>query len=690
MRKLPLLIVVTSLSIYAAGVTVVFDPANPSSGPFPSDALTVADPAQKTGRRVNLPLPDCSIDRFGCILQPGLNQFDGFNLQPRIRVRFSAAVNPDTLRNGIYFVALENLSNDEFGLEKPSDVIPINEVVYDPATFTAFAKPDAFLDQHRRFALVVTTGVKDIAGDPVSPSSSYLACQNNAALPGCPQPPDIAKLTGARFLASSLAAATVFTTASATSWPERARNDLGATDPAFKPGPVVALASFPGAVWHQQTGTSPDSFNDTPLPFALLQGISRVAFGVYSSPNYLNAGGTIDMQPTAVPLPRAGRTEQIQFNVFLPAAPKPAGGYPVAIFGHGLGSDRFGSPGAIASSFAAAGYAVIGINAVGHGFGPRSSVIFSGSGGQMEVPAPGRGVPQAADGAIMPGDGCIIFAPLPVGARDCILQTVVDLMQLTRVLRSGVDLDGDGSVDLDPTRIAYAGHSLGAIYGSVFNAVEPSVPVAALIAGGGTSIAIVRTSPSFRPLITQYLASVSPSLLNSGNNFDDNWPLRYEPVRLNTVKGAIDLQEAFEKIDWLTSTGDSLNFAPHLGSSTLAGVPIKRVLWQYPIGDQTNPNPSETALVRAANMRESTRVYRADIARGMNPALPVNPHVFILDVFTPASLPVALAAQSQVVGFIASGGTLIPDPSPALRPLFGGKDLFEAPGFLTESLNFMK
>lgn len=690
MKKLTLALLAALTSLHAAGVTVVFDPANPSMGPFPSDALTVADPAQKTGRRVNLPAPDCSSDRLGCIVQPALNQFDGFNLQPRIRVRFSAAVNPDTLRGGIFFVALDNLSNDEFGLHKLSDVVPINEVVYDPATFTAYAKPDAFLDQHRRYALIVTDGVKDVAGDPVSAAPSYLACRSNAALPGCPRISDVVNLTGARFLSSVIAAATVFTTASATSWLERARDNLAATDPAFQPGPVVDLTSYSGAMWHQQTGSTPVSFTDTQLPFALLQGVSRVAFGTYSSPNYLNAGQTIAMPPTAAPLPPALRAEQIQFNVFLPAAPKPAGGYPVAIFGHGLGSDRFVSPGAIASSFAAAGWAVIAIDAVGHGLGPLSSVIFTAKGGQIEVPAPGRGVPPNASGGISPGDGCLILAPIPVGARDCILQTAVDLMQLMRVLRSGVDLDGDGSVDLDPGRIAYAGHSLGAQYGTVFSAVEPSISVSTLISGGGTTISAIRSSPGFRPLLNQYFGAVAPSLLNAGGTFDDNVPLRYEPVRVNAVKGAIELQETFERVEWLTSPGDPLNFATHLDSSTLAGVPIKRVLWQYPFGDLTASNPTETALVRAANMRESTRVYRADIARAMNPALPVNPHSFVLDISTMANRPVALAAQAQVVGFIASGGNAIPDPNASLRAIFGGKDLFEAPEFLTETLNFVK
>src|ERR1035438_1127832 len=37
--------------LYAAGVTVVFVPSDPASGPYPSDSLTVADSAQKTGAR---------------------------------------------------------------------------------------------------------------------------------------------------------------------------------------------------------------------------------------------------------------------------------------------------------------------------------------------------------------------------------------------------------------------------------------------------------------------------------------------------------------------------------------------------------------------------------------------------------------------------------------------------------------
>ena len=54
-------------------------------------------------------------------------------------------------------------------------------------------------------------------------------------------------------------------------------------------------------------------------------------------------------------------------------------------------------------------------------------------------------------------------------------QTVADLMQLVRVVQVGVDVNGDGSWDLDGDRIYYHGVSAGARIGTVFVALEPSV-----------------------------------------------------------------------------------------------------------------------------------------------------------------------------------------------------------------------
>ena len=80
-----------------AGVTVRFDPRSPEVGPFPTDFLSVPDAAQKTGLRVNLPLPDCQARPNDCAELALINQLDGFHLHPRLRVRFSGPINPDTV-----------------------------------------------------------------------------------------------------------------------------------------------------------------------------------------------------------------------------------------------------------------------------------------------------------------------------------------------------------------------------------------------------------------------------------------------------------------------------------------------------------------------------------------------------------------------------------------------------------------
>src|SRR5450432_1643241 len=63
------LLVFLLLEAAARSQTIVnFDPSNPNIGPFPTDYLTVADATQKTGLRVNLPLPDCGPQPTACQL----------------------------------------------------------------------------------------------------------------------------------------------------------------------------------------------------------------------------------------------------------------------------------------------------------------------------------------------------------------------------------------------------------------------------------------------------------------------------------------------------------------------------------------------------------------------------------------------------------------------------------------------
>ena len=64
---------------------------------FPSDRYTVPDPNQITGLRVALPKPGCSVHVSDCEDVDVINQLDGFNVQPRIVIPFSGAIDLATV-----------------------------------------------------------------------------------------------------------------------------------------------------------------------------------------------------------------------------------------------------------------------------------------------------------------------------------------------------------------------------------------------------------------------------------------------------------------------------------------------------------------------------------------------------------------------------------------------------------------
>src|SRR5262249_55642119 len=170
-----------------------------------------------------------------------------------------------------------------------------------------------------------------------------------------------------------------------------------------------------------------------------------------------------------------------------------------------------------------------------------------------------------------------------LSTRDCFRQTAVDLLQLVRAIQTGIDLDGDGSPDLDASHIYYAGQSLGAIYGTILNALEPNIRAAALNVGGGTITDIARWSPVSPGLPGDPLRLPNPPLLNQGDTWNEDYVLRDQPVKLIGVPGALDIQNFLETVEWLGTIGDPLAYAPHLKTSPLPGLAAKPVLFHVAI-----------------------------------------------------------------------------------------------------------
>ena len=213
-------------------------------------------------------------------------------------------------------------------------------------------------------------------------------------------------------------------------------------------------------------------------------------------------------------------------------------------------------------------------------------------------------------------------------------------------------------------------------YGSLFTALEPTVSAAALNVGGGDTITTARFSPSLRVLLSLYFYLRQPQILNEGFGFDEQIPLRYAGVGLITKDMAADIQEVLERLEWLETDGAPATFAPYWKWAPLDGMPYKRVILQLAYGDMTVPNPSNSVLVRAANLSENSSMYRHDYARAVVPSLPVNPHSFIAFFDGAYQQAISNAGVEQGLLFLLGTTEKVPDVNPLVRPFFG-RDLFE-------------
>ena len=671
------------LAAFAAGVEVL--------SVFPSDRFTVSDRAQNTSRRVNLAKPDCTLNVIRCQDIDVLNTLDGFNIQPRLSIAFSGPLDVSSVHSdSVFLVSLgSTLGRGSFG-----DKVGINQIVWDPQTNTLHAESDELLEQHTRYALIVTDRVRDAQGQPVQ--AGQFSHRNHGDGDDAVMGETVRRHGHARIVAASL-----FTTQTITTTLEKIRDQIKASHPAparFDVGfagerAVFALSSLASASFVRQVGTAP-AFQSSPLPLAALgvrPGVGTLAFGSYLSPNYLVPGEYIPQIGTRTGTPAAQGSNTIHFNLVLPGGTRPAAGWPVAIFGHGFTDSRFGGPFAVAASMAERGIATIAINVVGHGGGPLGTIVVTTtSGASVTVPAGGRGIDQNGDGVIDSTEGSAAAAPRTlIGSADALRQTTVDLMQLVRQIQVGIDVDGDGAADLDAGRIYYFGQSFGGMYGTIFLGIERDVHVGVPNVPGGGVIDIIRLSPGFRfAILTPAVAARGllnlPPLPNGTPQFNENSPLRDLPALINTVPGAMALQDYFEQSEWGSQLGNPVAYAPYLRKSPLKGNPVKSVIYQIAKGDQSVPNPTNTALLRAGDLAERTTYYRNDLAFALGSGVR-NPHTFLTNIGgSLLAAQNALQAQAQIAVFFASDGALTIDPD-------GGDPLFETPIVppLPEGLNFL-
>ena len=291
----------------------------------------------------------------------------------------------------------------------------------------------------------------------------------------------------------------------------------------------------------------------------------------------------------------------------IPNGTPPAGGWPVVVFGHGLGSSKESGI-AIAPQLAAAGFATVAIDFQAHG---SRAVLTSidpalGCAGKCS-----KTTTQACDGAMAcpVGESCINGASVPISptttqqcyapflssdlatTRDNIRQTVLDLQRLIKAVSAcgpsncpNADAANGGlPLSVDPAHIVYAGISLGGIIGSTTTSVAPELKASVLNVSGVGLVDILENTPNL-----QIRCTLVNSLIDAGILKGQKW----DPAN---PTGALCLTDAWKDPNtqpgyaqfrttarWVLDPADGANFTKKLAA--------KRFLLQEVVNDQVVPN----------------------------------------------------------------------------------------------------
>ncbi|MDP2342439.1 MAG: hypothetical protein Q8O67_15895 [Deltaproteobacteria bacterium] len=206
-------------------------------------------------------------------------------------------------------------------------------------------------------------------------------------------------------------------------------------------------------------------------------------------------------------------------------APRPAGGYPLVVFQHGVTRDRTDAI-AVADAFAAAGVVVVAIDLPLHGLTGDPAHVFAGLNPSIDARAAAfqsdffggerptertRDVDVVDNTTGLPGpDGTTDASGvhlLNLGdllrTRGLLGQAMGDLRTLALAAAS-IDVDGDGVGDVDASRRSFVGHSLGSMIGASVCALDDDdVFNACVLANPGAQLVrLLQGSPTFGPTLT--------------------------------------------------------------------------------------------------------------------------------------------------------------------------------------------
>jgi len=385
------------------------------------------------------------------------------------------------------------------------------------------------------------------------------------------------------------------------------------------------------------------------VPSFNLPGFSDIYAGALAIPYYLSKdkptsgywqtanGGAVTRYN---PLPAATAPLQIPVLMTVPNTKsghsKPANGWPVVVFQHGITQNR-SNLFALADALSFEGYAAVAIDLPLHGITDTSNPFYlKGLERTFDLDLVNNqtGLPPA-DGIIDASGSYFINLQSLLTTRDNVREAATDLRQLVASLPL-VDLNGDSKPDLDAGHIHFVGHSLGAITGATFLALEDGVSSATLGMGGGGVVKLLDGSATFGPRIAAGLAAAG--------------------IR----KGTPDYETYMAAAQTVVDSGDPINYAA--AAASLHPIHLIEVVGSAKsLPDQVVPNSVENAplsgtepLASAMGLKSVSRSTWDDKGVRAIVRFTEGDHSSILSPV--ASVAATAEMQGQMISFLNSEG----------------------------------
>jgi dienelactone hydrolase len=532
-------------------------------------------------------------------LRASLAEIDGFGVTSAVFFEIEGAIDPSSLPASPSASLVEDASAFLVDADPASPTafqrIPV-VARWDPVAQRVSLQPvdGRPLTPGRRYAAVLTSGVRAEGGGALLPSRAFETVRDASSRPSDPlaaeaydaYAPVLATLARQGISREQVAALAVFTVQTVGRDFEDARALVYAGS---APRPTIRRVVGAGPALDALLGTPEGDGIGGDAPGGVRHGhIAWVIDGTFPSRELASpapgvhgawqrdAGGALVVR----------RSAEVWFTLVLPQGVDLAD-VPVVVYQHGLGGQR-GDVFAVADALCAAGFAVAAIDIPYHGMRTTGA------------PDDRRHQYGASEGPDLYGDrvGQVVYTDYlgigdeagelvpfhPFYVRDVLRQSVVDLMSLVRVLDEGdfaaVPAMGGPAFAISERPMGFVGVSLGGILGTIFVAHEPRIGAALLSVTGGHLSRLVERSPAFG---ATFLGILLPRV---GLFYED---IDWDAQPASAQPGVVLYQMLLDR-------GDSIAHAAHLGQRPV------HLLMHLARDDETVPNSATEALARAIGM----------------------------------------------------------------------------------------